>query len=144
VETAIVTALIALVGSIVAAIFTYWSTKSRERAAEWRKEKLSYYKALIESFSGIVGLDSTAEGQRQFTKANNNILLFAPSSVINALREFRNAISTANHELSIDEHDKLLATLLLEIRRDIGVTPQDSPETFRPRLWASGATEKEK
>jgi hypothetical protein len=138
-ETAIATAIISIVGGLVAAAATYWLTKKREREAEWRKEKLAYYKALIESLSGTVSGDSTPEGQRAFAKASNNLLLFAPQPVIDALDAFRDEIRVSNPNRSVEAHDKLLAALLLQIRRDVGVVPADIPSTFRPRLWASGA-----
>lgn len=138
-EPAIATATIALLGSLLAAALTYWFTKQREREAEWRKEKLAHYKAFIESLSGIVEGDSSPEGHRAFAKATNNLLLFAPQSVIAALNEFRFEIRISNTGRTQEKHDRLLAVLLLAIRRDIGVSPEDEPESFKPILWASGA-----
>lgn len=138
-ETAIITALIAAFGSVLVAALTYWSTKRREREAEWRKEKLAYYKAFIESLSGIVGGDATPEGQKLFAKGTNNLLLFAPQAVIVALNAFRDGIRVSNTLLTQEEHDRLLAALLHAIRRDIGVSPEDDPNIFKPKLWASGA-----
>ena len=138
-ETAIATALIAFLGSLMVAVLTYWFTKQREREAEWRKEKLAHYKAFIESFSGIIEGDSSPEGHKSFAKATNNLLLFAPQSVIAALNEFRHGIRVSNMNRTQQEHDRLLAALLLAIRRDVGVWPADEPSTFKPILWASGA-----
>lgn len=137
-ETAIATALIALLGSIMLAVMTYWSTKSREREAEWRKEKLLYYKVFIESLSGIVEGDASPDGHKSFAKATNNLLLFAPQAVIAALNDFRHEISFSNSNRLQEEHDRLLASLLHAIRRDIGVSPEDESSTFKPILWASG------
>jgi hypothetical protein len=138
-ETAIATAVIALLGSLLVAALTYWFTKQREREAEWRKEKLAHYKAFIESFSGIIEGDSSPEGHKSFAKTTNNLLLFAPQSVIAALNEFRHEIRVSNMNRTQEEHDRLLAVLLLAIRRDIGVSPEDEPSKFKPILWASGA-----
>ena len=136
--TANTTALIALLGSILGALLTYLFTKRREREAEWRKEKLAYYKAFIESLSGIVEGDSSPEGHKSFAKATNNLLLFAPQFVISALNEFRHEIRATNINRTQEEHDRLLAGLLLAIRRDIGVSPNDELSTFKPILWSSG------
>ncbi|MGR9046684.1 MAG: hypothetical protein ACU83N_15460 [Gammaproteobacteria bacterium] len=138
-ETPILTAIIALLGSLLAATLTYWFTKQREREAEWRKEKLAHYKAFIESLSGIVEGDESPEGHRAFARATNNLLLFAPQPVIVALNEFRFEIRISNTNRTQERHDHLLAALLLAIRRDIGVSPKDEPASFRPILWASGA-----
>ena len=88
-DATIVTAIISLVGSFFVVAVTYWFTKQREREAGWRKEKLAYYKAFVESLSGTVEGDSTPDGQRAFAKACNNLLLFAPQPVIEALDAFR-------------------------------------------------------
>lgn len=138
-NAAIVTAIISLVGGLFVAAVTYWFTKQREREAEWRKEKLAYYKAFVESLSGTVEGDSTSDGQRAFAKACNNLLLFAPQPVIEALDAFRNEIRVSNPNRTLGQHDNLLAMLLFEIRQDVGVFPADNPSTFRPKLWASGA-----
>lgn len=137
-ETTIVTSLIALISSLLVAALTYWFTKRREREAEWRKEKLAYYKTFIESLSGIVEGDSSPEGQRSFAKATNNLLLFAPQAVISALNEFRQEISVFNVGRSQEAHDRLLALLLLAIRCDMGVSLEDKSGDFKPVLWASG------
>ncbi|MGR8980322.1 MAG: hypothetical protein ACU84H_09575 [Gammaproteobacteria bacterium] len=135
---AVATTIISIFGGLVAAAVSYWFTKQREREAEWRKEKLGYYKSFVESLSGAVKGDSTPEGQYAFAKASNNLLLFAPQSVIEALNEFRNEIRVSNTHRTNEEHDLLLARLLLEIRRDVGVSPSDNPDTFKPVLWSSG------
>lgn len=137
-ETATTTALIAFLGSLLVAVLTYWTTKQREREAEWRKEKLAYYKAFIESMSGTIEGDATPEGHRSFAKATNNLMLFAPQAVITALNDFRHEIRISNPTPTREKHDRLLAVLLLEIRTDIGVSPEDDPGTFKPLLWASG------
>lgn len=137
----VVVATIGLVGSLAAVVLTYWSTKRRDREAEWRKEKLAYYKSFVESMSGIVEGDASPEGHRLFAKATNSLLLFAPQSVIEALNAFRSEIRVSNPGRSQEQHDTLLAELLMAIRRDVGVSPADNAATFKPILWASGARE---
>jgi hypothetical protein len=132
------TSLIGLFGSILIAALTYWSTKRREREAEWRKEKLGHYKAFVESMSGIVEGDDTPEGHKLYAKTTNNLLLFAPQSVLEAVNAFRSEIAISNRNRSQEEHDKLLAKLMLAIRNDVGIQPADNPATFKPVLWASG------
>ncbi|MBU4260280.1 MAG: hypothetical protein KKC76_00175 [Proteobacteria bacterium] len=138
-DAQIAVAIISLIAGLAVAAATYWFTKKREREAEWRKEKLAYYKTFVESLSGAVEGDSTPDGQRNFAQASNNLLLFAPQSVIEALDAFWNEIRISNFNRTKEQHDKLLAILLMAIRRDIGVFPIDNPSTFKPQLWASGA-----
>ncbi len=135
------TVLIAVIGalsSIFLAAFAYWTTKQKEREAEWRKEKLTYYKAFVESLSALVGADATPEGHRMYAKTTNNLLLFAPQSVIAAVDRFRYENRISNTESTRERHDELLAVMLMAIRKDIGIQPKDDPETFRPKLWSSG------
>jgi len=137
--TAALASLITFIGSVLVAAFTYWSTKRREQEAEWRKEKLGYYKAFVESISGIVEGDETSEGHKLFAKTTNNLLLFAPQRVLEAIGAFRDETAASNPSRSRERHDKLLAELLLAIRQDIDVHPTDDPTTFKPKLWTSGA-----
>jgi len=139
-------ALLGLAGSVVAAVvavivavLTYRAAKEREREAEWRKEKLGYYKAFTESLSGTVGDDSTPEGQRAFAQATNNLLLLAPQTVVEAVAAFREEIRVSNKHQTREAHDRLLAAMFLAIRRDVGIVPADNPRTFKPGLWASGS-----
>jgi hypothetical protein len=46
---ALLTSALGIIGSLLLAAFIYWSAKRRDTEAEWRKEKLTYYKAFIES-----------------------------------------------------------------------------------------------
>ena len=131
--------LVAAVVAIVVAVLTYRAAKQREREAEWRKEKLGYYKAFTESLSGTVGDDSTPEGQRAFAQATNNLLLLAPQAVVEAVSAFREEIRVSNPRPSRETHDRLLAEMFLAIRRDVGIVPADDPHTFKPGLWASGS-----
>jgi len=139
-DTSLAIALLGLAGSLLAAVVTYWLSKQKDLEAERRKEKLTYYKAFIESLNGIVEGDATPEGHLAFSRATNNLLLFAPQIVLAALNAFRSEISSSNAvNRTQEKHDALLAELLLAIRKDVGVLPVDERATFRPVLWTSGA-----
>jgi hypothetical protein len=134
----VVTASISAASALLVAVAGYYLTKKRERDAEWRKEKLGYYKTLVSSLSTILEGESSPEGQIAFAKSCNDLLLFAPQSVIVALQAFQDQIRESNVNKSRERHDQLLSKLLIEMRRDLGVKPQDDPTTFRVMLWASG------
>lgn len=137
----IITTLITFFGSILLAGFTYWSTKSKEREAELRKEKLEYYKKFIESINETIEGDKTPDGNLKFAKASNNLMLMAPQSVIEALNQFRDEISISNSAHStLENHDRLLSTLMYEIRKDLKISPKDKKDQLRIKLWASGAS----
>src|SRR5438876_149720 len=94
--TTIFAALIASFGGIAVVGATYWFTKQREREAEWRKEKLEYYKAFVVALGGTIAGEATPEGHRAFARACNNLNLVAPQAVIEALREFQQEIKISN------------------------------------------------
>ena len=122
----------------MAAAAVYVFTKRAEREADWRKEKLERYKAFVASLSDAIEGETSLKGQDRFARACNDVILFAPQRVLEALRRFRQEILVSNPNKSIERHDKLLAELFLEIRKDLQLRPRDNPETFRVQLWASG------
>jgi hypothetical protein len=131
-------AIVAASGAVVLAGATYWFTKKRERDAEIRKEKLEHYKEFSLSLSGVVDGDATPEGHRAFAKASNKLNLIAPQSVLGALHAFQDEIRLTNKNPNRAKHDSLLSNLYYEMRRDLGISPKDNPQTFRVGLWASG------
>lgn len=130
--------MVAAVGSVLVAASTYWLTKKQERDAELRREKLGYYKTFLASLSGILDKESSPEGQRAFSLACNNMFLFAPQSVLAALRRYQEETRISNPNRQNDLHDQLLTNLLLEIRKDLKVRPKDNPASFKAWLWSSG------
>ena len=133
----ITTAFISTATAVLAGVLSYVLTKRAEREAEWRKEKLNRYKTFIGSLSGILENESSHQEQKQFARACNDLLLFAPQSVIDALHRFQDEIGASNHEKSAARHDALLSHLLLAIRRDLKIRPRDKADSFQARLWAS-------
>ena len=112
--------------------------KKREREAEWRKEKLAYYKAFIHSLSGVVQGDATDEGRRLFAQTSNDMLLFAPPKVLNALYGYKDEVSLSNiPNRSVEREKALLTTLIHEIRIDLGISTGTAPG-FTAQLWCSG------
>jgi hypothetical protein len=136
-ETPIFVAVISGAASLVVAALSYWLTKAREREADWRKQKLEHYRELLEAISGIVAGDGTDESQRRYARATNVVGLVASQEVIAAVDRMREA-SRPHEAWSMVEHDAALASLLLAIRRDLGIRPKDDPTTFSYKLWASG------
>jgi hypothetical protein len=129
--------VLAFLTVLLGATWTYWLTKKKDREAEIRREKLEYYKAFIASISGVLKDESTPEGHRAFAKACNNLFLFAPQSVLDALREYQN-LTRKGSSFSREEYEQVYSALLFEIRRDLEIQPKDKRETFRAWVWASG------
>ncbi|WP_154662569.1 hypothetical protein [Solimonas flava] len=132
----VVTALVAASGALVLAGATYWFTKQREREAELRKEKLEHYKDFVASLSGVISGDANLEGQRAFASACNKLNLVAPHAVLRALQAFLHEIKIGHASRSQESHNELMSALFFEIRRDLGVSPQDDERAFKVSLWA--------
>jgi hypothetical protein len=139
-DTAITVAIIsASAAGVVLPAISYYFTKSKERAADWERYKFEMYKELVFSLSGIVGTDTTPEGNRRFAAACNAILLIAPTPALNALYAFQDEIRVSNLDRSVERHDALLSRLIWEIRRDLRIPGTPEASEFAARLWCSGA-----
>jgi len=53
--------VISAAAAIVVPAVSFYLTKQKERQADWQRYKFEIYKELVQSFSGIVGTDSTPE-----------------------------------------------------------------------------------
>lgn len=137
-DNAVIVTIITVSGSILVAAGTFLFTKRHEVKVEWQKQKLNHYKVLISSLSALA-VDGTnkEEANMNFALATNTIALVAPQSVITALMEFHNYVKYSNKNQTPEEHDRLLEKLLLEIRKDIGLSKKDNPETFDFHLIGS-------
>jgi hypothetical protein len=132
--TALISALVALLGSAGAIILT----KRQERSAIWRAKKLAYYEEFLASASGIVG-HAPPEAKIRFATAVNNLHLIGSAGVIRALHAFTDEIAESNAvRFSKERHDDLWSHLVWEIRADLNDPPTRDPSMFRARLWASG------
>lgn len=134
-ETSVIIAVISAASSVIAAVLSYFFSRKRELEGEWRNQKLVHYKELLAALSdaAIHGINHD-KAQERFANAFNTIALVAPDSVIKSLLAFHDEIRDSNPNPSLEKHDQLLAELVLSIRKDIGVSPNDAPETFRFRL----------
>jgi hypothetical protein len=132
----IVVATISASASVGVAALSYFFTKYRERENDWRKQKLQRYSELIAATSGIVEGDVTPDAQRLFAMCCNTIGLVASQTVIQRLNEFRESLWVPPDPP--DAHERKFRELILEIRRDLNVSPEDDVQTFTYHLFASG------
>lgn len=84
-DTPVTVATISAAAAIVCFSHQFYLTKSKERQADWQRYKFELYKELVQSFSGIVGADSTPEGNRRFASVCNTLHLIGSKGVLNAL-----------------------------------------------------------
>jgi hypothetical protein len=138
-DTSVTVAIISAAAAIVVPAVSFAFTKRKEREADWQRYKFELYKELVQSLNGIVGTDSTAEGNRRWASACNTLHLIASKGVLDALHAFQDEIRVSNTSRSSDRHDALLSRLEWEIREDLSI-PQNPPlNAFKARLWCSGS-----
>jgi hypothetical protein len=139
-DTPLTVAIISAAAAIVVPAVSFYLTKRKERQADWQRYKFEIYKELVQSFSGIVGTDSTPEGNRRFAAACNTLHLIASQGVIAALHDFQDEIKVSNANKDGDRHDALLSRLEWEIREDLCIPRNPPMKEFKAVLWCSGAT----
>ena len=123
--------VIPITGSVILACLTYFFTKTLQAKTEWQKEKMNHYKVLLAAISDLAGDERNKEdANKRFALAVNTICLVAPQTVVTALMKFHDEIKMSNKNKTIEKHDRLLIELLLAIRKDIGVSSNDSEKTF--------------
>jgi hypothetical protein len=133
-ETSVLVAVITASSSILIAALTFFLTKRHQLKVEWQHKKLEHYMNLLLSLSDLA-IDRQS---RNYASASNTISLVASQAVITALMELNEFLSTSNNQPDPQKHDKLVRTLMLAIRADIGLAADDDPASFQFRLFQSG------
>jgi hypothetical protein len=105
-------------------------TRSRERQAEWRKEKLIHYKDYFAALAGVVGSHSSDEARKRYAIAFDTVGLFASQEVIECLHAYQEITRLGADQVLQAEHDRRLTRLVLAMRRDLGLKPRDDVGTF--------------
>ena len=88
-DTPLTVAIISAAAAIVVPAISFYLTKSKERQADWQRYKFDLYKELVQSLSGIVGTDSSPEGNRRFASACNTLHLIGSKGILEALHHFQ-------------------------------------------------------
>ena len=138
-DTPIAVAIISAAAAVVVPAVSFYLTKRKERAADWQKYKFEQYRDFLASLSGIVGIDSTPEGNRHFAEACNTLHLLASQRVLTALHNFQDEIRVSNPHRSDEKHNALLSQLVWDIRDDLGMPQTGDIQDCKARLWCSGA-----
>ena len=137
-DTPVVVAVISAAAAVAVSALSFYLTKSKDRQADWQRYKFEMYKEFVQSLSGIVGTDSTAEGNRRFAAACNTLHLIGSPGVLIALHRFQDEIRVSNTSRNDNRHDELLSALEWEIRSDLGIPHNPPLDQFKARLWCSG------
>ena len=121
---------ISSVTAIAVAAFTYYTTKKREREAEWRREKLAHYKDYFAALAETIGENISDEARARYCVAFNTVGLFASQDVIGCLHSYQEITRMPYDKVDVAEHDRRLTNLVLAVRRDLKLQPEDDPATF--------------
>jgi hypothetical protein len=124
--------LVASVGGVLA----YYTTKRREREAEWRREKLAHYKDYFAALAATIGTNVSDDARARYCVAFNTVGLFASQEVIDRLHAFQEITRLPHNEIDPTEHDRRLTDLVLAVRRDLKLRPEDDPTTFSFQMIA--------
>jgi hypothetical protein len=103
--------------------------RKRDREAEWRKVKLEQYREFTAALSSIVHRGSDESSQRRYADAINNMILIAPSQVLESLYAFQDEISFKNTRRDPARYETLFSELARQMRLDCHPTrPRDSED----------------
>jgi len=126
----VVIVAISSVTAIVVAALTYYTTKQREREAEWRREKLAHYTDYFAALAETIGNNVSDEARTRYCIAFNTVGLFASQEVIKCLHAYQEVTRLPYDKVDHAEHDRRLTHLVLAVRRDLKLRPNDDAATF--------------
>lgn len=128
--TSVIIVAISSMTAIIVAALTYYTTKQREREAEWRKEKLAHYRDYFAALAETIGPQVSEDARARYCIAFNTVGLFASQDVIKCLHAYQEITRLPYSEVPVGEHDKRLTNLVLAVRRDLRLRPGDDVGTF--------------
>ena|SRR5438874_2190929 len=134
--TNVIIVAISSVTAIAVAALTYYTTKRREREAEWRREKLAHYKDYFAALAETIGTNVSDDARSRYCVAFNTVGLFASQDVIKYLHAYQDVTRLPYDQVDPAEHDRRLTNLVLAVRRDLKLRPGDDPATFSFQMIA--------
>ena len=136
----VIAALLGTIGAVIVGILssflTYRYTRKVRLEAEWRIDKLYQYRELMSALSGIVNSidkEDHDNAVREYAKATNMVSLVASQKVIGLLAELPIALNRLKADKTAEADRKAkdkIRILILELRKDLKITPEDDPNTF--------------
>ena len=130
-DNSVLIAIISASASLLVAALTFYLTKRHQTRADWKREKLEHYRKLLVSLSDLAVYGKNKEKANQdFSEFSNTICLVASQEVIHKLMLLHNEIKQSNEKRNWDLEVKLINDLMIEIRKDIGLTKKDDVQKF--------------
>lgn len=94
------------------------------------KRETCHYKDYFAALGETIGTDVSHEARARYCVAFNTVGLFASQDVIKQLHAYQEITRLPYAEVSRDEHDRRLTDLVLAVRRDLKLRPDDDSSTF--------------
>jgi hypothetical protein len=110
-DTPVTVAIISAAAAIAVSGVSFYLTRVRSGKADWQRYKFELYQELVQSLTGIVGTDSSPEGNRRFASACNALHLIRSKGILDASHRFQDEIRVSNTSRDDDRHDELLARM---------------------------------
>ena len=130
-DNSVLIAIISASASLLVAALTFYLTKRHQTRADWKREKLEHYRKLLVSLSDLaVDGKNKDKANQDFSEYSNTICLVASQEVIHKLMLLHNEIKQSNVKRNWDIEVKLVNDLMIEIRKDIGLTKKDDVHKF--------------
>jgi hypothetical protein len=130
-DNSVLIAIISASASLLVAALTFYLTKRHQTRADWKREKLEHYRKLLVSLSDLaVDGKNKEKANQDFSEFSNTICLVASQEVIHKLMLLHNEIKQSNEKRNWDLEVKLINDLMIEIRKDIGLTKKDDVQKF--------------
>jgi hypothetical protein len=127
-------ALSALVGGLISAGVVHVLTQRREVAIRSLQYRLDKYAAFLAAFAALGGEQRDSyEVKLRFAETFNTVILLASVPVLESLYQLYDYIQ---HTTTLDEQNRIVAALLVEIRRELG--SDDVPTTMPLKLVSPG------
>ena len=86
---------------------------------------LEYYQAFFDALATFVGGPVTGESEVAFAREYNNLHLIASTAVLDRLHDYQGLCRDPDRNGNLEQHNMLLAKLLTEARRDLGLPGRD-------------------
>lgn len=132
-QTEVTVAIITASASIVVAAVSFLLSKWKERADALQERKRAHYQELLAAISDLADHGIELEkARRRFASAVNTIVLVAPQSVIAAVMDYYQELSSDRR--NPEHRAKLLKSLILEFRGGLGLPFSDDLNTFKFEL----------
>lgn len=134
-DSSILIAIISASGSILVAAFTFYFTKRYQTNSEWKKEKLEHYRKLLFALSDLaIDGKNKDKANQEFSEYCNTICLVASQDVIHQLMTLHDFLKLPIEKRDPEIEPTLINQLMIEVRKDIGLTRKDDINKFNFHL----------